>query len=306
MAPADNHGKIRELLTASEIFREFTPEELMEIIKISTITSYQKNEKVYSESQEANYLFLVAEGQFRQVFSKINEIEYSRGDLFGEIGIINNSLRPGTVTAIEAAEAVTICGVSLFKHEYIKPELTLKIVRAIARKLTHYLTSDRQQLSTRNLILHGEDEHVEFKSTLRHNLKLGKKDNAVQFASLKTIAAFLNSEGGTLLIGIGDDGEIVGIKQDAFENHDKYLLHLTNLIKSKIGTLFMQFVDLHIVPMEDKFIVRIDCLPANEPAYLTKEGKEHFFIRTGPATTSLSISQTVEYIQGHFKQFSSR
>ena len=59
-----------------------------------------------------------------------------------------------------------------------------------------------------------EDKHLEFKSSLWWDLKEGKKSRLVESASLKTIAAFLNSEfGGTLLIGVGDDGGVVGLER---------------------------------------------------------------------------------------------
>ena len=55
------------------------------------------------------------------------------------------------------------------------------------------------------LIKQGESKTLEFKSTLRWNLKEDRKDKRVTFAALKTIAAFLNTEGGDLLIGVADD-----------------------------------------------------------------------------------------------------
>ncbi|EKD26598.1 MAG: hypothetical protein ACD_79C01103G0001 [uncultured bacterium] len=84
-------------------------------------------------------------------------------------------------------------------------------------------------VSTAELISKGEGQHIEFKSTLRMNLHTMKPDREMEFAVLKTIAGFLNSEGGTLLIGLNDQGEIIGIKNDNFTNKDKMMLHLTNL-----------------------------------------------------------------------------
>ncbi len=87
----------------------------------------------------------------------------------------------------------------------------------------------------RRLIDEGEGSHVEFKSTLRWSLKNDKADRGVELSWLKTIVAFLNSDGGTLLVGVSDDGEILGCEGDRFTNEDKYLLHVNNRIQQHIG-----------------------------------------------------------------------
>jgi len=54
---------------------------------------------------------------------------------------------------------------------------------------------------------------------------------------LKAIVAFCNSAGGELLIGVADDGSIVGIEHDGFSNEDKFQLHLRNLLLERIVPL---------------------------------------------------------------------
>lgn len=55
------------------------------------------------------------------------------------------------------------------------------------------------------------------------------------FAALKTIAAFLNTEGGDLLIGVADDGSVVGIERDRLDNDDKFMLHLVQVVRNALG-----------------------------------------------------------------------
>lgn len=86
------------------------------------------------------------------------------------------------------------------------------------------------------LIAEGETVTTEFKGTLRTNLHTNQKDTRMEFAILRTIAGFLNSRGGgTLVIGIGDDGSTIGISVDNFDSEDKMHQHLINLIKENIG-----------------------------------------------------------------------
>jgi len=77
---------------------------------------------------------------------------------------------------------------------------------------------------------------LEFKSTLRWNLKEARQDDKnVTHASMKTIAAFFNTEGGDLLIGVADDGSIVGIEADQLENDDKFMRHLAQVVRNGLG-----------------------------------------------------------------------
>jgi hypothetical protein len=81
---------------------------------------------------------------------------------------------------------------------------------------------------------------------------------------------------------VDDQKNATGIDADKFENDDKALLHLTTLVKERLGTHFMQFVNCSVEPIDSIKILRIDVLPANMPAYLTNNNEEYFYIRMGP------------------------
>ena len=94
----------------------------------------------------------------------------------------------------------------------------------------------RAHRNAEELIKRGESKTLEFKSTLRWNLKEDRKDDKfVTHATLKTIAAFLNTEGGDLLIGVADDGSIVGIERDQLESDDKFMRHLAQVVRNGLG-----------------------------------------------------------------------
>ena len=146
----------------------------------------------------------------------------------------------------------------------------------------------------------GENNKVEFKSTLRINMHTGKKDNRVEHACLKTIAGFLNSDGGTLLIGINDNGEPLGIQGDAFENEDKMNLHLVNLIKSNLGAQHILYIKLRFDSIFEKRVFVVECKPGQTPVYLKEGNADRFYIRAGASTSELSASQIHDYIQNRF------
>ena len=160
--------------------------------------------------------------------------------------------------------------------------------------------SSDEDLSVDQLMLKGESSRIEFKSTLRINLHTGKADKVMEHACLKTIAAFLNSHGGHLVIGIADDGAVLGIETDGFPNTDKMNLHLVNLIKDRMGPEHMLHIDLRFESLKGKTVLVVRCKPSNVPVYL-KDGKnEHFFARTGAATSDLLASESHVYISQRF------
>lgn len=152
-----------------------------------------------------------------------------------------------------------------------------------------------------DIISHGESSDVEFKSTLRMNLHTGSKDPRIEFAVLKTIAGFLNSNGGILTIGVADDGTPLGIDADGFENEDKMNLHLVNLINDRIGPAMMQFIHTRYEDYDSHRVMVIECTKAKSPVFLKDGNTDRFYFRTGPSTTELSASQTQEYIKQRYK-----
>ena len=147
---------------------------------------------------------------------------------------------------------------------------------------------------------HGENDLVEFKSSLRWNPQKEHKDKLIEFAVLKTICAFLNTKGGTLIIGVNDDKEVIGIGQDRFDNLDQMLLHLTKLIKECISPLHIEFLKFEVEPIDNEYILRVDCEAATAPAYMKERNEEIFYVRTGPSTSHLKVSKVYDYIRRRF------
>lgn len=152
------------------------------------------------------------------------------------------------------------------------------------------------------LIKVGEKKDVEFKSTIRINLHTNEIDKKMEHSALKTIVAFLNSSGGILLLGVSDDKKILGIEKDGFENSDKYQLHLSNLIKKRVGKEFSGNVDMDIVEVESgKNVLRVRCSRSRNPAFLKEDNDEEFYVRHGPSSIKISGREMIEYIRHNFK-----
>ncbi len=153
------------------------------------------------------------------------------------------------------------------------------------------------------MIAGGESDKLEFKSTIRTNLATGEVDKRMEKAVLKTMVAFLNTDGGVLLIGVTDDGEIRGVDLDSFESLDKMNLHLTNMISSAIGNGNIPYIAFKAIGFEDgKYVVRVKCIPATKAVFLREGKTEQFYIRSGPSSVELTGMNLVNYVNNRNKQ----
>ena len=155
----------------------------------------------------------------------------------------------------------------------------------------------------RGLIRQGESKSIELKETLSLCVEKKTKEKYIELTALKTIVGFLNSEGGTLLVGVADNGEITGIDIEIDKFHkgsvDKLLLHVKNLIKERIGEDFYPYIEHKLVSFSNKGVLLVRCKKSETPCYL--DGKD-FYVRTNPATDKLEGQKLVKYVMNHFGQ----
>lgn len=288
-----------QLIQASPLFAGLESWEYEDLCKIAEPKNYPKNQQVFAIDQRARFFYLVASGTFILSLRGKKFKTFKEGDIFGEIAVINENVRTGSIRALEESSLIAFNSNKLYSDEFITPITALKITRALAKKVTNYLRT-REQISTRELIERGENEYVEFKSSLRWNIHKQNKDKLVEHAILKTVAGFMNAKGGTLLVGISDEKEVLGIGHDRFENVDKMLLHLTNLVKLHIGTIHTEFLKFEVEDISNKKILRIDCEAGTVPSYVKDKSEEIFYVRTGPSTTSLKVSKIFDYVRMRF------
>ncbi len=165
--------------------------------------------------------------------------------------------------------------------------------RFTRRRLKHPSTDQ----ALKALIVEGESDHVEFKSTMRWNLRADKPGKEIEKAWLKSVVAYLNTGGGFLIIGLADDGEILGLENDKFPNDDKFLLHFDNLVKQHIGLEFATYIKAEIRHLGEKQVLLVACDRCPEPVYLKMGEKEDFYIRMGPSTRPLPGSRVIDYLK---------
>lgn len=151
----------------------------------------------------------------------------------------------------------------------------------------------------RQLIADGESRAVEFKQTARINVHTGTTDAKIEFAVLKTIAGFLNADGGTLLIGVADDGTVPGIDVDLRtlgrkQDPDGFQLWLMNLVVSGIGTVAAAKTAVDFGTVDGKTICAVEVSRGDAPSFVKTKSKE-FYARVGNSTRLLDAEETWSY-----------
>lgn len=193
------------------------------------------------------------------------------------------------------------------KELSLNPKKALEIQEKVSSEVGFFESLNDEE-EVRTLVRNGETKKVEFKETFSYDKKSKKKEQFLEKSALKTVAAFLNTSGGVLLIGVTDEGEIVGINEELSKfykadtlnkSKDKFKLHLKDLIKSHIGESFHLKVNYELVDISDFVVCKIDVEEAEKPCFYQKK---EFFIRTNPATDKIEGQEQHEYIQQRFKK----
>ena len=154
------------------------------------------------------------------------------------------------------------------------------------------------------LILAGESDSVEFKSSLRYDLRSKEVNKKLEYVIAKTIAAFMNSEGGNLFIGVDDNQNMLGLADDistlSKSNIDGFELHLLEIIKKYIGAGLISHIKISFPTVEDTQICRIKVSKSGKPVFTQHEGKEDFFVRSGCSSQPLGREEQSAYEKSHW------
>jgi len=159
---------------------------------------------------------------------------------------------------------------------------------------------EQEALAVEQLLNMDEGQRLEFKASLRYNNVRGCVDQELEHNCLKTICAFLNADGGDLLIGVSDDNWVVGLETDYVtlpkKNRDGFENHLINQVSNKIGDVFLDKIKFTFHTMYGKELCRVHVLPSKEPAFLMEKNKQYFYVRTGNNSRPFKIADATKYL----------
>jgi len=171
--------------------------------------------------------------------------------------------------------------------------------RQLRRFLTTiYKVGDLRPIA--ELVKLSESPLLEYKSTFQWDVRQNRKNENLRLSVLKTIAAFLNSEGGTLIIGVEDNGRIFGLAQDlsilSKGTLDQFEQTIINLVCNCMGASCTQLLKTRFDILEGKDVCSIDVRKSNKPVFLKSNKGLEFYIRAGNTSRPLDIPDIYDHL----------
>jgi len=177
-------------------------------------------------------------------------------------------------------------------------------IRVVERCINPEQPNFRAEPNVLKLLSAEEHEQLEFKSSLRFDHRAGQVNRDLEKMAMKTIAAFLNTKGGHLVIGVNDEREPIGLEADyrtlRRPNGDGFENHFTQVFNAMIGPEFRHLVKLWFHPANSGNICIVQVAASPRPVYLKLDDNEHFYVRTGNVTTPLKLSEVETYRRSRF------
>ncbi len=152
----------------------------------------------------------------------------------------------------------------------------------------------------------GESATVEFKSTARHNMRTELRDERIEAVIPRTVAGFLNSQGGTLLIGVDDNGVVLGLGLDLQHmkqpDLDRYELWINDYVSRNLGASCLANVAVSFPSIGGTTVCMVRVRPSNRPVYMRapRTQQVQFFTRMGNSTRDLPVDEAIAYAMDRF------
>lgn len=174
---------------------------------------------------------------------------------------------------------------------------------ALAKAINDFIAKEESGaviLDVEALIALEEGESLEFKSSARWDYREAKPNKALEAVVVKTVAGFLNGKGGVLLIGVSDDGDVLGLEPDyrtlgKRPDRDGYQQFLVTLISNALGKSACALLTISFHPVEGKEVCAVSVHPSPAPVYVKDGQQERFYLRTGNSTQELGTRESVSY-----------
>lgn len=161
-----------------------------------------------------------------------------------------------------------------------------------------------EDVNYEEIIAGGENDFVEFKSSIRYDYKQGGGKKDIEYIIAKAISAFMNTNGGRLFIGVNDSGEVIGIENDYaavhHKNKDGFLLQLNNIVNHYLGKEFHQYLGIRVASIKGKDVCVVEVAKSKISVFLRDGNREEFYIRASASSQSMSVREANEYIRTHF------
>ena len=145
---------------------------------------------------------------------------------------------------------------------------------------------------------------MEFKSSFKFDLATQSGNKELPKVVAKTLCGFLNASGGNLLVGVADNGDVLGLESDltliSSRNTDGLERAIRMALANHLGVEVSPHVNVAFVDLDGAIIAHITCTKHHQPVYLRDGDKQMFYVRDGNQTKPLDIANAHRYISGHW------
>jgi schlafen family protein len=163
---------------------------------------------------------------------------------------------------------------------------------------------DEQTTQIPALMTQGETETVEFKSSLRWDMKEDRINRGLEKVIAKTIAGFFNADGGHLLVGVDDDGKPLGLEKDLSTlkspDHDAFERTVNDIVSKYLGGDLCPYIHTVFARVDARDVAMIIIRPAPRAAYLDENRSSAFYVRSGNSTRQLDVREALSYAKSRW------
>jgi hypothetical protein len=258
--------------------------------------SYLKKQGIGNENSIVNITLVGADLNKRKIRAKAPSIYIQ--DFLDENEGLTNSIKSHLI------ENIDDFGIYSDDYSVFLEKRAEAIFKALKNRIELKNREVIEDPELKELILIGENEKLELKSTLRYDLRENKVNKKLEFVIAKTVSAFLNSDGGILIIGVDDDSNALGLEKDietlSKKDIDGFELHLRNIIKKHLGSNFEKYLKVTFPTIDENTICKVQIFKSGKPVFATFEGKENFYVRNGNSSIPKNRAEQSEYEKLHW------
>lgn len=259
--------------------------------------SYLRKQGIGNENSIVNITLVGADLNKRKIRAKAPSIYIQ--DFLDENAELHKSIKSHLIDNIDDF------GIHSDDYSVFLEKRATSIYNALKNRIEFTNAEKIEDTELKELILIGENEKLEMKSTLRYDLRQNIVNKNLESVIAKTVSAFLNSEGGILIIGVDDNGNALGLEKDietfSKKDVDGFELHLRNIIKKHLGSNFEKHLKITFPIIDEKPICKVKILKSGKPVFANFEGKDSFYVRNGNSSIPKNREEQSEYEKLHWK-----
>ena len=230
------------------------------------------------------------------IFDHIYASYFDDGESVYDLAIADAGSRPAVATLPSTAERVNDDLLAAVRSD---PAMFSRLMETV------FGASATWACATEQLLIRDESRVVECKQTARWNVRDQRKDRTMEQVVVKTVAGMLNDRGGTLLIGVTDNGEPVGLDDDYAQvsppNADAYVNWLDTLFEHNLGHAGAHRLTIRIDQVDERDVCRIDVPASSRPIWVKAKGiSDVLYQRRNNSTRPVPPTEIAQFITERF------